>query len=35
MSRHKITDGLHQRADGRWERKEKINGKMRWFSSIG
>jgi integrase len=34
MSRHKITDGLHQRADGRWERKEKINGKMRWFSSM-
>lgn len=34
MSRRKITDGLHQRADGRWERKEKINGKMRWFSSM-
>ncbi len=31
MSRRKNTDGLHQRADGRWERKEKINGKMRWF----
>lgn len=31
MSRRKITDGLHQRTDGRWERKEKINGKMRWF----
>lgn len=34
MSRRKITDGLHQRSDGRWERKEKINGKMRWFSSM-
>lgn len=34
MARRKITDGLHQRADGRWERKEKINGKMRWFSSM-
>ena len=34
MSRRKITDGLHQRADGRWERKEKINGKMHWFSSM-
>ncbi len=34
MSRRKITDGLHLRADGRWERKEKINGKMHWFSSI-
>lgn len=34
MSRRKITDGLHQRTDGRWERKEKINGKMRWFSSM-
>lgn len=31
MSRRKNTDGLHQRKDGRWERKEKINGKMRWF----
>lgn len=34
MSRRKITDGLHQRADGRWELKEKINGKMRWFSAV-
>lgn len=34
MARKKITDGLHQRADGRWEKKEKINGKMRWFSSM-
>lgn len=34
MSRRKITDGLHLRKDGRWERKEKINGKMRWFSSV-
>ena len=34
MSRRKITDGLHKRADGRWERKEKINGKPRWFSSM-
>lgn len=31
LSRRKITDGLHMRKDGRWERKEKINGKMRWF----
>lgn len=34
MSRRKITDGLHQRADGRWERKEIINEKPRWFSSM-
>lgn len=34
MARKKITDGLHQRKDGRWELKETINGKMRWFSSM-
>lgn len=34
MSRRKITEGLHQRADGRWERKEIINEKPRWFSSM-
>lgn len=34
MSRHKITDGLHQKADGRWELSEIINGKRYWFSSL-
>lgn len=32
MPKRKITEGLHQRADGRWERTETINGKRRWFA---
>lgn len=34
MPKNKITDGLHQKANGVWERAEIINGKRRWFSSL-
>lgn len=33
MPRRKITDGLHQKSDGRWELSETISGKRRWFTS--
>lgn len=33
MSRKKLTDGLHQKKNGTWERSEVIDGERRWFSS--
>lgn len=32
MPRGKITDGLHQRKNGSWEKTATINGKRRWFA---
>lgn len=34
MARKKITEGLHKRADGRWELDEVIGGKRQWFTSM-
>lgn len=33
MAKRRNLEGLHQKADGRWELSEVIDGKRRWFSS--